>query len=100
MGCINTFLTELAQRLQLSDLISKYLSGIDELILVPNLFLHQLPFAALPIGDGYYMGDKFLIRYTPSCQILEFCQKRPALLKPFLLRPCGRCHGRPALYQF
>jgi CHAT domain-containing protein len=75
----NNFLTELAQRLQLSELISQHLEGIKELILVPHLFLHQLPFAALSVGNGQYLADKFLIRYTPSCQVLEFCQKRPHL---------------------
>jgi CHAT domain-containing protein len=74
---ISPFLTELAQRLYLDDLIAQHLSGIEELILVPHLYLHQVPFAALPVADGQYLGDKFLLRYTPSCQILEFCQKRP-----------------------
>ena len=85
---ISTFLAELAQRLQLDQLIAQHLTGIDELIIVPHLNLHQIPFAALPIhpcptsGEGLgvrakYLGDKFLIRYVPSCQVLEFCQKRP-----------------------
>ena len=76
---ISSFLTELAQRLKLTDLINHHLTGIDELILVPHLFLHQIPIAALPIAEGQYLGDKFLIRYTPSCQVLEFCQNRPHL---------------------
>lgn len=76
---ISNFLTELAQRLQLSELISQHLESIKELILVPYLFLHQIPFAALPVGDGQYLADKFLIRYTPNCQVLEFCQQRPHL---------------------
>lgn len=73
---INHILKELAQRLQLPELISQHLAGIEELILVPHLLLHQIPFAALPIGNNQYLSDKFLIRYTPSCQILEFCQQR------------------------
>ncbi|WP_460203041.1 CHAT domain-containing protein [Scytonema sp. NUACC21] len=73
---INTILDELAQRLQLTDLIVQHLKGIEELIVVPHLTLHQIPFAALPIKDHEYLGDKFLIRYIPSCQILEFCQER------------------------
>ncbi|WP_414530921.1 tetratricopeptide repeat protein [Nodularia chucula] len=71
-------LYELAERLQIAELISQHLQGIEELILVPHLLLHQIPFAALPIPteeDPEYLGDKFLIRYTPSCQILEFCQQ-------------------------
>jgi CHAT domain-containing protein len=40
--------------------------------------LHQIPFAALPVQhpEYRYLGDKFLIRYTPSCQVLEFCKQR------------------------
>ncbi|HAZ47621.1 MAG TPA: hypothetical protein DDW76_14435 [Cyanobacteria bacterium UBA11369] len=73
---IGEFLTELSQRLQITEVISQHLEGIDELILVPHLALHQIPLAALPIGSDRYLGDKFLIRYTPSCQILQFCQQR------------------------
>lgn len=71
------FLEELAQTLEIKDLIAQHLQGIEELILVPHLLLHQIPFAALPIGNNQYLADKFTIRYTPSCQILEFCQQRP-----------------------
>ncbi|MEH2142458.1 CHAT domain-containing protein [Nostoc sp.] len=74
---INSILRELAERLQIPELISQHLQGIEELILVPHLLLHQIPFTALPTGEYQeYLGDKFLIRYTPSCQILEFCQQR------------------------
>ena len=74
---INSILCELAERLQIPELISQHLQRIEELILVPHLLLHQIPFAALPTGEYQeYLGDKFLIRYTPSCQILEFCQQR------------------------
>ncbi|MEH1811586.1 MAG: CHAT domain-containing protein [Nostoc sp.] len=73
---INSILRELAERLQIPKLISQHLQGIEELILVPHLLLHQIPFAALPTGECQeYLGDKFLIRYTPSCQILDFCQQ-------------------------
>lgn len=83
---INTFLNELSQRLQLTELTTNHLNGIDELIIIPHLLLHQIPFAALPIPNSSpdskngasrdYFGDQFLIRYTPSCQILTFCQQR------------------------
>lgn len=75
---LGNFLAELAQRLQINNLISCYLQGIEELILVPHLLLHQIPLAALPIEDTEhsYLGEKFLIRYVPSCQVLEFCQER------------------------
>src|SRR6476661_3469068 len=72
-------LTELAKQLNLNDLILWHLEGISELIIVPHDALHHIPFAALPIGDNRYLGEKFLIRYAPSCQVLEFCQQRPSL---------------------
>ncbi|MBW4494139.1 MAG: tetratricopeptide repeat protein [Oscillatoria princeps RMCB-10] len=85
---IGGFLGELASRLQLNDLIASHLQGIEELILIPHLLLHVIPFAGMPVGDPpqpplkkggktEYLGDKFLIRYVPSCQVLEFCHKRP-----------------------
>ncbi|WP_335053693.1 tetratricopeptide repeat protein [Nostoc sp.] len=40
---INTILRELAERLQISELIYQHLQGIEELILVPHLLLHQIP---------------------------------------------------------
>ena len=74
------FLAELAQRLQLDDLISQHLGDIEELILVPHLYLHQIPFAALPINQlGEYLSDKFILRTVPSCQVLEFCHRRPPI---------------------
>ncbi|MFB2920251.1 MULTISPECIES: CHAT domain-containing protein [Aerosakkonema] len=75
----SSMLAELAEFLKFKDLIAQHLDEISELIIVPHLGLHQIPFAALPIADGEYLGDKFLIRYTPSCQVLEFCQQRPSL---------------------
>ncbi|MEH2378226.1 MAG: CHAT domain-containing tetratricopeptide repeat protein [Nostoc sp.] len=72
-------IAELAEVLKLNDLIAQHLRNIDELILIPHRALHQIPFAALPIAESQYLGDKFFIRYVPSCQILEFCHNRPSL---------------------
>ncbi|MGA1206123.1 MAG: hypothetical protein ACO3ZW_10075, partial [Opitutales bacterium] len=41
-------LQELAQRLDLDTLINKHLQDITDLILIPHLFLHQIPFDLLP----------------------------------------------------
>ncbi|NER05706.1 MAG: CHAT domain-containing protein, partial [Okeania sp. SIO3C4] len=46
---MGAFLQQLSQRLQLNQLISQYLREIKELIIVPHLALHQIPFAALPV---------------------------------------------------
>jgi len=45
------FLPELANRLQLKTLIEEHLKNIKELIIIPHLYLHQIPFAALPLTD-------------------------------------------------
>ena len=73
---IGLILAQLAEKLQIDRLIAEHLDGIEELIIVPHLLLHQIPFAAIPIKDNSYFGDRFLLRYIPSCQVLEFCQQR------------------------
>jgi len=45
------FLSELANRLQINRLIDQHLKSIKELIIIPHLSLHQIPFAALPLTD-------------------------------------------------
>ncbi|EAW33478.1 CHAT domain-containing protein, partial [Lyngbya sp. PCC 8106] len=44
-------LASLSQRLQLRQLIENHLQDIEELIIVPHLALHQIPFAALPLSE-------------------------------------------------
>jgi tetratricopeptide (TPR) repeat protein len=68
-------LTEIADRLQIHQIINNHLADIQELILVPHLLLHQIPFAALPIKQGF-LGERFTLRSIPSCQILQYCQQR------------------------
>ncbi|MBD2542831.1 CHAT domain-containing protein [Planktothricoides raciborskii] len=48
---MSEFLPQLAQRLQINHLISEYLADIKELIIIPHLSLHQIPFAALPLNN-------------------------------------------------
>ncbi|WP_293124043.1 tetratricopeptide repeat protein [Microcoleus sp. bin38.metabat.b11b12b14.051] len=48
---ISEFLPELTNRLQINQLISQHLNGIKELIIIPHLSLHQIPFAALPLNN-------------------------------------------------
>lgn len=73
---LNFTLAQLAQRLQIDRLIEEHLDEIEELIIIPHLLLHQIPFAAIPVIGNGYLGDRFLLRYIPSCQVLEFCQQR------------------------
>ena len=71
-------LRELVERLNLPELIQTHLQDIEDLILVPHLLLHQIPFAALPLESGY-LSDRFTLRQVPSTQILKFCHDRPPL---------------------
>ncbi|MEG4057368.1 MULTISPECIES: CHAT domain-containing tetratricopeptide repeat protein [unclassified Microcoleus] len=90
---MDEFLSQLSQRLKVDDLINNCLDGIEELIVIPHLFLHQIPLAALPIepphstllskgGPGGVLSDYFLIRYVPSCRILEYCSKDESIESP------------------
>ncbi|AFY83910.1 CHAT domain-containing protein [Oscillatoria acuminata] len=72
-------LQELSQRLEWDKLIQDHLENIEELILIPHLYLHQIPFVALPTNSGEYFGDRFRLRYAPSCQVLSFCHSRPSV---------------------
>jgi CHAT domain-containing protein len=75
-----TVLAEISQRLQLQNLITKHLTGIQEIVIVPHLLLHQIPFAALPVKESDKLfGEQFTLRFIPSCQILQYCQQRPPI---------------------
>jgi CHAT domain-containing protein len=79
---LNTFptlLDELSDRLDLNTLISQHLQNIDELILIPHLLLHQIPFSALKLSGGEFLSDRFTLRQIPNTQVLKFCVDRPAL---------------------
>jgi CHAT domain-containing protein len=74
---------EITDRLQINQLISQHLTDIQELIIIPHLYLHQIPLTALPISaqnpepnPATTLGEKFTIRYAPSCQILKYCVDR------------------------
>ncbi|MGD1808741.1 CHAT domain-containing protein [Dapis sp. BLCC M126] len=73
---METRLQEIGKRLKLDELVSK-LENIEELILVPHLYLHLIPFSAIKLKDNKYLGDHFRIRTLASCQILDFCTQRP-----------------------
>jgi CHAT domain-containing protein len=75
---MTTTLAEIADKLQLQQLIDEKLTDITELVIIPHLYLHQIPFSAIPLGSGF-LSDRFIIRYVPSCQILQYCTDRPAI---------------------
>jgi CHAT domain-containing protein/Tfp pilus assembly protein PilF/predicted negative regulator of RcsB-dependent stress response len=47
-----------------------YLSGIRQLLIVPDSVLNYVPFAALPIGKQQFLGDQFTITYLPAAAAL------------------------------
>ncbi len=72
-------LPELAERLQLNPLIHDALQNCDELIIIPYLNLHYIPFSALPISSenqSEYLCDRFRIRVFPSCKTLYYSQQQ------------------------
>lgn len=77
------FLKEVASKLELEKLCKSDLKDIEELILIPHLYLHFLPWSAMPVGESgdkeekKYLGDYFRIRTLASCQVLNFCTQRP-----------------------
>ena len=84
---IGTTLQKVADKLNINDLIDNHLQNIEELILIPHIFLHLIPFAALPVNSvesstnerslpQKYLSDLFCLRVVPSAQILSYCQER------------------------
>jgi CHAT domain-containing protein len=69
-------LKQIAEDIELSKLVKDYLKGIEELIIVPHLDLHSIPFSAFPLDSGKTLGESLRLRIVPSAQILEFCQQR------------------------
>ena len=73
------FLSNLSHRLQLNQLISEHLLDCNQLIIIPHLQLHHIPFAALPIqleDQTTYLCDRFNIRTISSCQMLNYYQQQ------------------------
>lgn len=80
---METTLQQLAKKLDLDRLVGDRLEDLTELIIVPHQLLHLIPFAALPLADSSYLGDRFTLRIIPSCQVLAFCQEREPRDPPF-----------------
>ena len=57
--------------------VLRFLEG-SEMIIVPDGFLHSIPFAALRDESGEYLSEKFRIRVIPSLTTLKLIQDSPA----------------------
>jgi CHAT domain-containing protein/Tfp pilus assembly protein PilF len=47
-----------------------YLSGVRQLLIVPDSVLNYVPFAALPLVKQRFLGDQFTITYLPAAAAL------------------------------
>jgi CHAT domain-containing protein len=54
-----------------------YLSGVRQLLIVPDSVLNYVPFAALPLGKQRFLGDQFTITYLPAAVALARDSKAP-----------------------
>lgn len=73
----NNKLQQLAEILNLDQIISLIPKSCKKLILIPHRYLHLLPIHALQLSDGEYLIDKFSdgINYAPSCHLLKNLQE-------------------------
>jgi CHAT domain-containing protein len=53
--------------------LAKQLEGMRRLVIVPHGELHQLPFHALPWGEGW-LSERFEVVYAPSAAVYGFCR--------------------------
>ncbi|MEB3180719.1 MAG: CHAT domain-containing protein [Nostocaceae cyanobacterium] len=71
-------LQQLAEILQIDEIVSRIPANCDQLILIPHLFLHLLPIHAISLQDGNCLLERFKggIRYAPSYQLFQLTQNQ------------------------
>ena len=67
------YLTQLAEILNIEEIIKLIPQNCSHLILIPHRKLHLFPLHALPLTDAGFLYDKFSdgVSYAPSCQLLQ-----------------------------
>ncbi|HET7463104.1 MAG TPA: CHAT domain-containing tetratricopeptide repeat protein [Longimicrobium sp.] len=65
-------------RLLVPDSLAARLPAGGEVVVVPAGPLNLVPFAALPLADGEYLGARHALRYAPSLAALAQAAGRPA----------------------
>lgn len=56
--------------------IEKNLVGKSDLVIIPGGLLAFIPFESLIMPDGYYLAEKFNIKYVQSLTVSEIIEKR------------------------
>jgi CHAT domain-containing protein len=74
-----SLLPRFAEILKIEEIVTSLPPDCDRLILIPHLFLHDLPLHALPLANGDFLTDRFTVGYAPSCQLLKKIRERPRL---------------------
>ena len=73
-------LNQLAEILDLAEILKQIPEECQQLILIPHRLLHLLPLHALPLPEqlNKCLLDRFPegVRYAPSCQLLQLSQKQ------------------------
>jgi CHAT domain-containing protein/tetratricopeptide (TPR) repeat protein len=79
---LNDKLSQLAEILHIQEILSLVPSQCKKVIFVPHLYLHLLPFHALPLSSEEYFIDKFPngVSYAPSCQLWRVIQNKAKIL--------------------
>ena len=57
----------------LLESVGKKINSDEIVCIVPDKFLHRLPFAALVSADGKYLIEEMTIFYSPSLNVLAHC---------------------------
>jgi CHAT domain-containing protein len=68
-----SYLTQLAEILNIEEILKLTPKNFSNLILIPHRYLHLFPVHALPLSDGSFLCNKFPdgVSYAPSCQLLQ-----------------------------
>ncbi|MBD0304415.1 MAG: CHAT domain-containing protein [Tolypothrix sp. T3-bin4] len=79
---LNNKLSQLAEILHISEILSLVPQECKKVILIPHRYLHLLPLHALPLSSEEYLIDKFPkgVSYAPSCQLWRVTQNKAKTL--------------------
>ncbi|HET7460493.1 MAG TPA: CHAT domain-containing protein [Longimicrobium sp.] len=81
--------------LLLPDSLDRLLPAGSEVVLIPAGVLNLVPFAALPLPGGDYLGARHPLRYAPSLTTLAQAEARPVVRRGELSR--ALVVGNPAM---
>ncbi len=75
---LNVRLHQLAEILEIDNILSLLPKECNQLIFIPHIFLHVPALHALPLADGSCLLDRFPrgVNYAPSCQLLQISQRQ------------------------